>query len=57
MKNKIGLISFILFYFILFLSFVVAVYQDSHRKKETIVEFPDIEDVVSVVIVIGGESY
>lgn len=53
MKNKIGLISLIIF---LVLSFVVAVYQDS-QKRRNLIEFPDIEDVVSAVIDIGGPPH
>jgi hypothetical protein len=51
MKYKIGSISFVLF---LALTFGVAVYQDSQKKKEHMVEFPGIEEVVSASLVIGG---
>ncbi len=53
MKYKIGSISFVIF---LALTFGVAVYQDSQKKKEHMVEFPAIEDVVSAAIDIGGHG-
>lgn len=36
---------------------MVAVYQDSQKMKKPIVEFPDIEDVVSAEIDIGGPPH
>lgn len=51
MKYKIGSISFIIF---IALTFGVAVYQDSQKKKKQMVELPAIEDVVSGEIDIGG---
>jgi hypothetical protein len=51
MKYKIGAILCVIF---LALTFGFALFQDGQKKKENSVEFPNIENVVSAVIDIGG---
>jgi hypothetical protein len=51
MKYTIGSISLVIFFAI---TFGIAVYQDSQKRMEHMVEFHAIEDVVSAALDIGG---